>query len=57
MSFTKSYDFCQLFLFGTVGIPIGIAIIVLSWLLTGVYVFWTNSFYDKAVEEIKNKAR
>jgi uncharacterized membrane protein (DUF485 family) len=41
----------------TVGIPVGIAIIVLSWLLTGVYVFWANAFYDKVVEEIKNKVR
>jgi len=41
----------------TVGIPVGIAIIVLSWLLTGVYVFWANAFYDKVVEQIKNKVR
>ncbi|MCI4458040.1 MAG: DUF485 domain-containing protein [Thermocrinis sp.] len=41
----------------TVGIPVGIAIIVLSWLLTGVYVFWANTYYDKVVEQIKNKVR
>ncbi len=41
----------------TVGIPVGIAVIVISWLLTGVYVYWANTYYDRAVEEIKNKLR
>ncbi|MEZ0361010.1 MAG: DUF485 domain-containing protein [Hydrogenobacter sp.] len=41
----------------TVGIPVGIAIIVISWLLTGIYVYWANTYYDRAVEEIKNKFR
>lgn len=41
----------------TVGIPIGIAIIVISWLLTGIYVYWANTYYDRVVEEIKNKFR
>ncbi|BAI70011.1 conserved hypothetical protein [Hydrogenobacter thermophilus TK-6] len=41
----------------TVGIPIGIAIIVISWILTGVYVYWANGFYDRAVEEIKDRLR
>jgi uncharacterized membrane protein (DUF485 family) len=41
----------------TVGIPVGIAVIVISWLLTGVYVYWANTYYDRAVDEIKNKLR
>jgi len=39
----------------TLGIPIGIAVIVISWILTGIYVYWANSVYDKAVEELKKK--
>jgi len=39
----------------TLGIPIGIAVIVISWILTGIYVFWANANYDKSVEELKKK--
>lgn len=39
----------------TLGLPIGIGIILLAWLLTGIYVYWANSDYDKSVTEIKNK--
>ena len=39
----------------TVGIPIGIGVIVVSWLLTGIYVRWANSTYDSLVEKVKNK--
>jgi len=39
----------------TIGIPIGIGVIVLSWLLTGIYVRWANSTYDDLVEKVKNK--
>ncbi len=36
----------------TVGIPVGLGLIVLAWALTGVYVFWANGSYDKAVDEV-----
>lgn len=39
----------------TVGIPIGIGVIVLSWILTGIYVAWSNKKYDQRVAEIKEK--
>lgn len=39
----------------TVGIPIGIGVIVLSWILTGIYVAWSNKKYDQKVEAIKEK--
>jgi uncharacterized membrane protein (DUF485 family) len=39
----------------TVGIPIGIGVIVLSWILTGIYVNWANKKYDPMVENVKNK--
>lgn len=37
------------------GIPLGIGVIVLSWILTGVYVRWANSQYDAMVERVKAK--
>jgi len=39
----------------TIGIPIGIGVILLSWVLTGIYVRWANSKYDSMVEKIKEK--
>ncbi|MCS6823102.1 MAG: DUF485 domain-containing protein [Cytophagaceae bacterium] len=37
------------------GIPLGVGIIVFSWLLTGVYIWWANQKYDKMVREIKSQ--
>lgn len=37
----------------TLGIPVGIGIILFAWILTGIYVSWANKYYDQAVEEIK----
>jgi uncharacterized membrane protein (DUF485 family) len=39
----------------TVGIPIGIGVILAAWVLTGIYVWWANSYYDKTVSQIKGK--
>ncbi len=39
----------------TIGIPIGIGIIIFAWLLTGVYVRWANSSYDKTVREMRKQ--
>ncbi|MGA2192900.1 MAG: DUF485 domain-containing protein [Nitrospirota bacterium] len=39
----------------TIGIPIGIGVILLSWILTGIYVRWANSTYDALVEKVKEK--
>jgi len=33
------------------GIPLGAAVIVLSWLLTALYVFWANKAYDPVVQQ------
>lgn len=41
----------------TLGIPLGIAVIVLAFVLTGIYVFWANSSYDRKVEEVLNSTR
>jgi uncharacterized membrane protein (DUF485 family) len=35
------------------GIILGVLVIVLSWVLTLVYVIWANNVYDKEVDAIK----
>lgn len=39
----------------TWGIPLGIGVIAVSWLLTGIYVFWANRTYDVMVEALRRK--
>ena len=38
----------------SIGIPIGIAIILFSFFLTGLYVYKANSTYDVLLEEMKH---
>lgn len=40
----------------TLGIPVGIGVILFAWILTGIYVRWANSYYDTTVQQIKDKA-
>jgi len=39
----------------SIGIPIAVGTIVLSWILTGIYIFWANSTYDVLVKKVKEK--
>lgn len=39
----------------TLGLPIGIGLIIFAWLLTGIYIRWANRNYDKAVRELRNE--
>ncbi len=39
----------------TIGIPIGIGVIILSFLLTGIYVYIANKEYDELTEKIRQK--
>ncbi len=39
----------------TYGIPIAVGVILLSWILTGIYIFWANSVYDEKVKRIKKR--
>ncbi|WP_457639240.1 DUF485 domain-containing protein [Persephonella sp.] len=41
----------------TVGIPIGIGVIISAWVLTGLYVYWANKNYDPMVKQLKEKFR
>ncbi|MCD8491608.1 MAG: DUF485 domain-containing protein [Geovibrio sp.] len=37
----------------TLGIALFVAVILIAWVLTIIYVLWANSSYDKEVEELK----
>jgi uncharacterized membrane protein (DUF485 family) len=39
----------------TVGIPIAVGVIIVSWLLTGVYIWWANNTYDPMVKRVKER--
>jgi len=41
----------------TVGIPLGISIILLSIILTGIYIRRANSEFDKLIDDIRDDAR
>jgi uncharacterized membrane protein (DUF485 family) len=41
----------------TVAIPLGIAVIVLAWVLTAFYVAWANKSYDPEVERLKGELK
>lgn len=40
-----------------IGIPIGVGVIVLSWILTVIYVIWANKVYDVEVTNLKNQLK
>ena len=39
----------------SIGIPIAVATIFLSWVLTGIYIRWANNKYDVLVKKVKEK--
>jgi uncharacterized membrane protein (DUF485 family) len=39
----------------SLGIPVGIGVIVFSWLLTGIYVQWANRRYDQIVRDVRRQ--
>lgn len=39
----------------TMGIPIAIGAIFMSWILTGVYIRWANQKYDAMVKKVRDK--
>jgi len=41
----------------SVGIPVGLFVILLAWGLTGAYVYWANDKYDSAVDAIRQSLR
>ena len=41
----------------TLGIPVGAAVILGAWILTGVYVLWANRAYDSEVARLRDHIR
>ena len=41
----------------TLGIPLGVAVIVLSWALTAAYVVWANRAYDPEIARLRERLR
>lgn len=41
----------------SLAIPLGVGILVLSWLATGWYVRWANGSYNKEVEALRKKLK
>jgi uncharacterized membrane protein (DUF485 family) len=39
----------------TVGIPIAVGVIFISWILTGIYVLWANNKYDAMVKGVRDR--
>lgn len=39
----------------TIGIPIAVGTILLSWVFTGIYIWWANVKYDELVKKVKEK--
>jgi uncharacterized membrane protein (DUF485 family) len=37
------------------GLPLGLGMIALAWILTAAYVRWANQVYDKKVQTLKNQ--
>ncbi len=41
----------------TLGIPLGVGVIVFAWILTAFYVGWANKSYDPEVERLKGQLK
>ena len=41
----------------TLGIPLGVLVILLSWVLTAVYVVWANKVHDPEVRNLKGRVQ
>ena len=39
----------------TLGIPVAVAVIVVAWALTAIYVAWANRAYDPAVDRLEKQ--
>lgn len=40
----------------TLGIPLGVGVILVSWALTAIYVVWANRVHDVEVRRLRDKA-
>jgi uncharacterized membrane protein (DUF485 family) len=55
LAFDKSIFAAKIGEHVTLGIPVGVGVIVSAWVLTGIYVYWANSRYDTTVKRIREQ--
>ena len=41
----------------TLGIPVGVAVIIIAFILTAYYIYWANKKYDPEVERLKGQLK
>jgi uncharacterized membrane protein (DUF485 family) len=41
----------------TLGLFLALGLIILAWVLTGIYVYWANNIYNPQVDQLKNKLK
>ena len=41
----------------TIGIPLGVAVILGAWVLTALYVVWANRYYDGEAARLRDRLR
>lgn len=41
----------------TLGLPVGIGVLLSAWILTGIYTYWANRYHDARINEIKKKMK
>ncbi len=39
----------------TLGMPVGVGVILAAWILTGVYVVWANGRYDRLIRDVRKR--
>ncbi len=39
----------------SLGILLGVLVILVAWVLTGIYIFWANGKYDRALHHYKQR--
>ena len=39
----------------TIGVPNAVGTILVSWVLTGIYIYWANTKYDDMVKKLKDR--
>jgi len=54
IAYNKPYMAARIGEVTTRGIPMGAAVIVVSWVLTAFYVWWANRAYDPEVRRLKD---
>ena len=40
----------------TLGILLGVLVILAAWVLVGIYVYWANRFYDRSIAALRGRS-